>query len=380
MGGGWGHLLPLRAIAREFIRRGVEVVVLAREEEKARSIFFPLGVEVAASPEWTIKKTGFSLNYAQCVWGNGYCDRKRFLAHFSWWRERLSELRPSFLLTDFAPTALLAAVAEQLPRGAIGTGFTLPPLVTPTPSLHPWLKLDGEALAAAEELLAATVREAVPRVRSVADLFAGTVRFLAVLPEFDHFPERPPETYRGPLLQGVAGGAFEWPDGEGPKVFLYLGAGNRCLGGLLDHLRRLGLPAIGHIHGLSEADRPALESSTLKLSTSLFELDRAASQADVAVTSGGMHTASRMLLAGVRLLLCPEQLEQTLLSYRLSRQGLCEWVPFWSDPGLVRERFDAVVSSEALGIEVHAFAATHAGYDSSGTVEAVVRECLEAAG
>lgn len=381
MGGGWGHLLPLRAIADEFIDRGCEVVVLAREAEKARTVFSPLGVEVVPSPAWEIQKTGFSLNYAQCVWGNGYWDRRRFLANLSWWRERFSELRPRFVLADFAPTALLAARASDLPRGAVGTGFTLPPLVIPTPSLHPWLKPNGKALAAAaEELLIATVRDAVPVVDSVAGIFAGAGRFLTIFPEFDHFAERPCERYWGPVLHGVAEGAFDWPAGKGPRVFLYLGAGNRCLKDLLDHLRRLGLPVVGHIRGLPDSERRALESRALRLSASLLDLDRAASECDIAVTQGGLHTTAWMLLAGVRLLLCPEQLEQALLAYRLNQQGLCEWVGFWSDPGRVQERFDVAVSSETLGESAAAFSARYAGYDSSDTVAGVVRECLEAAG
>ncbi len=380
MGGGWGHLVPLTALASEFLGRGCEVVVLAHEAERARKLFPPLGVEVIPSPRWRSGKTGFSLNYAQCIWGNGYCDRGTFLAHFAWWRERLSALRPRFVLTDFAPTALLAAMAGRLPRGAVGTGFTLPPPVVPMPSLHPWLKLDARALDAAEAALVGTVQGAVSGVSSVAGLFSGALRFLTIFPELDHFEERPPERYWGPILQGVPGGVAAWPSGDGPKVFLYFGAGNRCLEGLLDHLRRLGVPTIGHIRGLPESERRGLESPNLWLSGSLFDLDRAASGCDVAVTSGGMHTTARMLVAGARVLLCPEQLEQSLLAYRLSRQRLCEWVPFWSDPALARERFDAAVSSERVGSNARAFAARYAGCDSSATVEAVVQECLEAAG
>ncbi len=379
MGGGWGHLLPLRAIAREFIRRGRKVIVLAREAEKAGDVFAELGIEVVPTPAWTVRKTGFSLNYAQCVWGNGYWEGERFQTHFAWWVERFRGLKPRFVLSDFAPTALLAALMEGLPRGAVGTGFALPPPATPMPSLHPWLKLGKEELAAAEAPLVAVIRKACPDFHAAADLFAGARRFLTVFPELDHFPDRPNEKYWGPVLKEVSDGRFDWPAGEGPRVFLYLGAGNRCLAELLDHIRRLGLPAIGHVRGLSESDRRALESPTLKLSGSLIDIRRAAREADLAVTQGGMHTTTRMLLAGLPLLLCPEQLEQVLLAYHLNGRGLCEWLPPWSDPGRVGERFDRALHSPELAGRAGAFAERHAGYDSAATVAGVVGGCLEAA-
>jgi hypothetical protein len=347
--------------------------------EKAGRAFAEWAVEVIPTPPWTIRKTGFSLNYAQCIWGNGYWEKERFQAHFAWWVERFRVLKPHFVLTDFAPTALLAARAEGLPRGAIGTGFTLPPPVVPMTSLHPWLKLEKQRLAAAEAQLVAVILNAFPDFHAVADIFAGAVRFLTIFPELDHFEDRPSERYWGPILEGAREGGFDWPAAEGPRVFLYLNAGNRCLAELLGHLRRLGLPTIGHIKGLPESERRALESPTLRLCGSLIDFSRAARETDLAVTQGGLHTTAAMLLAGVPLLLCPEQLEQALLAYRLNRQGLCEWLSPWSDPNKVKERFDRVLCSPELEGQAIAFAERYSGYDSAATVAGVVRECLEAA-
>jgi UDP:flavonoid glycosyltransferase YjiC (YdhE family) len=86
-----------------------------------------------------------------------------------------------------------------------------------------------------------------------------------------------------------------------------------------------------------------------------------------------------MLLAGVPLLVCPEQLEQTLLAFRLNQRGLCEWLSPWSDPGQVVERLDGLVSSADLAGHVASFAGKYAGYDPAATVKAVTRACLEAA-
>lgn len=379
MGGGWGHLLPLRALAREFIQEGAKIIFLVREGEKAKGVFAELGVEVISIPEWTVNKTGFSLNYSQCVWGNGYWDQKRFQAQFAWWVDQFRTLKPNFVLSDFSPTALLAAQATGVPRGAIGTGFTLPPPVFPMPSLHPWLAINHEPLFAAEAQLVASIQKTIPGVRTAADLFSGASRFLTVFPELDHFEDRPWERYWGPILEKVIDHGFHWPETDGPRVFLYINSVNRCLAGLLDHLRRLEFPVVGHVAGLADPERRALESRTLKLCPSLVDLERAAREADLAVTQGGLHTTATLLLAGIPLLLCPEQLEQTLLAYRLDRRGLCEWLSPWTDPGQVGKRFDRLLSAAELAGNVAAFAGKYAGYEPAATVRAVAQACLEAA-
>jgi UDP:flavonoid glycosyltransferase YjiC (YdhE family) len=146
----------------------------------------------------------------------------------------------------------------------------------------------------------------------------------------------------------------------------------------MGHLKKCGFPVIGHIRGLPETERKAMGSPTICLSASLMNLDRLADQCDIAVTQGGLHTSARMLLSGARLLICPEQLEQTLLAYRLQQRGLCEFMSFFSDAHTVSEKFEITASSSKLATSAAAFAASHTGYQSANTVEKIVDTCLEA--
>lgn len=379
MGGGWGHLLPLRAIADEFIQRGCSVSLLCRDYDKAVSAFGNTGVAVEQSPAHKPSKSGFSLNYAQNLWGNGYWNNEMLGAHFQWWSDRFRNLKPDFILADYAPTALLSAMSLDIPRGAIGTGFTLPPMTTPLPFLHPWLDSPVKELFDIEDRVLSTIRRHVPSLSSVAGIFEGAERFLLALPELDHFEFRSSEKYTGPVFGSASYPEIEWPEGSGPRVFIYLSAANRCLGGLMNHLRRTGLPAFGYIRNLPESDRKSMESPTLRLSGNLVDLEQAAAECTIAVTQGGYHTSARMLLSGTRLLICPEQLEQTLFAYQLQKRGLCEFVSFFSEADKVKERFDAVSVSTKLEKNAGAFAAKYAGYDSSQTVKEIVQICLNAA-
>lgn len=379
MGGGWGHVLPFRAIAREFLRHGDSVSVLCCDAHRARQAFAGLDVAIGQSPAWKILKTGFSLNYAHCIWGNGYWDEELFHKQFAWWTGRLLELKPHFVLTDYSPTALLAALSLDLPRGALGTGFTLPPDRVPMPGLHPWLSLPEEKLSRTEELLVDRVRRAVPSVDSVACMFRGAQRFLTVFPETDHYRDRQGERYRGPIFESGSDAGCDWPEGDGPRVFFYMSSANRCLADLLDHLRTRRLPAVGYVRDLPEPDRQKAQSPTLRISPRPVDIFRATAQCGVAVTHGGYSTTAQVLLMGVRMLVCPEQLEQTIQAHRLDAQGLCQFASFLGRPGGVREKFDLAAGSAELGRNAAAFAARYAGYDSSRTVSEIVRECRGAA-
>ncbi len=378
MGGGWGHLLPLCLIAREFIQHGCEVSLICRDRERAEIAFHGLAVALEEPPAWQLNRTGFSLNYAQNLWGNGYWDPETLDLHFKWWSERFRRLKPSFILTDYAPTALLAAMSHYIPRGAFGTGFTLPPMLTPMPSLHPWLPVSNEALLMAEERVLDSIRKYTPSLPSIADIFQGALRFLEIFPEMDHYEYRLTEKYSGPALGSASGSEVKWPEGSGSRVFIYLSSANRCLSDLIRHIKKLGLPALGYIRGLPEDYRKEMESPTLRLSGDLLDLDRAASECQIGVTQGGMHTTAKMLLAGVPLLICPEQLEQTLLGFRLQQMGLCRYVSFFSGADKAAERFDEVCQSLELKQNVRDFASKYARYDAAMTVKAIANECLDA--
>ena len=321
MGGGWGHILPLRAFAAEFVRQGCEVSIICRDVEKANNAFLGKRVTIEQSPAWTLNKTGFSLNYAQNLWGNGYWDKEQLGLHFKWWSDRFRALKPDFVLADYSPTAILAAISLDMPRGAFGTGFTLPPAAEPMPCLHPWFDIPVSVLSRSEETVLDAIRKFVPSVSSISGIFQNSERFLSIFPELDHFEFRQSETYFGPVLESASDGELIWPDAAGHRVFIYLSHANRFLEKLAEHLRKLGVPAIAVVRGLPESERKAMESRTLRLSPSLVNVHRAASECDVAVTQGGFHTSARVLISGARLLVCPEQLEQTLLAYQAAEKG-----------------------------------------------------------
>ncbi len=258
MGGGMGAFSSLRAIANEFIQRGCNVLLMCRDCEKAARAFGDRDIAIEQSPAWKVRKTGFSLNYAQCIWGNGYWDEERFRTHVVWWKKRFRTLRPDYVLTDYAPTALLAAMSLDLPRSyrnriyaprqqrrcrAFIRGF----LCLRTSSWNP-------------DILVERIGKTLPSIQTVEHIFSGAQRYLIIFPETDHYEGSRQEKYWGPVFGQASDRRYIWPEGNGPKTFLSECRRRRSQVLLLMSGILACLPS--GTSGLSESDRRTMESDT----------------------------------------------------------------------------------------------------------------------
>lgn len=374
-GGGWGHLRPLSLLARVFLQKGCQVSLLCRDYDKAVSLFPNNEINVEQSPAWVMSKVGFSCNYAQNILGNGYWDAKMLSVHFRWWCDKFYALKPDFVMTDYSPTALLAAISLNIPHGAMGIGFTVPPIATPMPSLHPWLDIDSSTLLEAEEQVLSNIKKVVPTITTISDIFLKAKRFLTIFPEIDHFGWRFSEKYLGPLFPTPSNDEIRWPLRTGYRVFMYLSAYNRCFDDLLTYLQQCDASVFGCIKNLHASKKYAV-SQRIHLQETLVNLHSAAT-CDLAITAGNFSTSAMMLKLGIPLLICPEQLEQMLLAYRLQQQGLCEYVGIFSNTESVREKLDLVAHYKKQKQNTAVFADKYASYDTSKTINEIVQTCLQ---
>ena len=62
------------------------------------------------------------------------------------WRQLLTLLNADLILADYAPTPLLAARCLQVPAVVLGTGFSVPPSVSPLPAFNRRLVIQEAAL------------------------------------------------------------------------------------------------------------------------------------------------------------------------------------------------------------------------------------------
>ena len=290
------------------------------------------------------------------------------------WQELFEAQKPALVITEFAPTALLAASLSGLPRADLGTGFTVPPARNPMPSMQPWLEIPAKRLIASDRRLTKVLNETLgTSFKSTADFYLGVGRLCCTFPEMDHYGDASRE-HLGPIWYHPKGRVPKWPRADGPKLFLYMNQENRFLGPLLRALEELEWNALACIPGA-----PTTERGSLSVVGELVDLELACQECDYAVTHGGFGTTTALLLAGKPLLLCPNSLEQMMMAFRLNKQGLTRLVSFVNPkPNLVL-KIQQLAEDAELRRSAREFSKLYQDYESSqalGHIEQRIREVL----
>lgn len=345
----------------------------------------PLGFEVFDAPEHSPPPhpSSVSINYAANLARNGYWQVDTVTQRLTGWRTLLDRLKPELLVADHAPAALLACRNIPIAKVAIGNGFTLPPLRSPMPSLQPWFPIAESRLMEEERRFLAGVNPAlhemgISTLASVASLFDGAERLLCIEPELDHYPVRPDETYLGAVEQ-----VSELPpppiDRDTAPVFVYLSVHNRFLPALLAALRARRIPALAYIAGGEELADAEPTGSTIRHLSGLVDLKEVARHCRLAVIHGGTLTASLFLKRGVKLLICPQDLEKALLGWRLAERGLA-WSLNWFSPDDTQPetRLDEILNGP-LPPRLAGFAARHADLRADENVAIIAGRLAEMA-
>lgn len=337
IGSGFGHLTTIAEVGQALLRQHFKIAAIVPARTPGRNILEPLGFEVFDAPEHDapLRNLPISINYAANLLRNGYWHAETVSRRLSDWRGLLDRLRPDLLISEHAPVALLASRDASYLKAAAGNGFTLPPLTRPMPSLQPWFPSTESRLAREEEKLvnvlnAALTKAGLRPLNSVAALFEGVERFLCIDPELDHYPTREHEHFLG-AIESPSGLPISIIDLSNAPVFVYLSAHNRFLKPLLMALRRRDIPTLAYIaNGQKLADlEPA--GSSIRYLTHLVDLPEIAAHCRLAVIHGGTLSASLFLKHGVKLLICPQDLEKALLGWRIKERKL-GWTLNWFSP------------------------------------------------
>jgi len=136
LGAGMGHLLPLRALGLELIKRGHRVVGVFREAERAQALFEGTGIAVLPAP--VFKRPGSTggkpkvafaktLGFAHVLGNCGFADETHLQVAFAAWNKLFDDINPALVVADHSPAALMALWGRPIPRVNLGLPFCCPP-------------------------------------------------------------------------------------------------------------------------------------------------------------------------------------------------------------------------------------------------------------
>ena len=330
LGAGFGHLTPHREVLATLQRKGHTVHVAVRDLVRATKAFegqrfaFWQAPTPQGRPEKMFKPT---INFTQILFNTGLGDPTGLAVRIAAWRSIFVATRPQVALVDYCPTALLALRGMGIPAVVTGTGFFIPPNVTPFPAF-PMLKnlTTGEKLFYEERQLlvginAALAKHRIAPLNNLAQIFHDVAgKIFRALPEFDHYPRRGPAEFMG-LPPDPPRAPTTWPPGDGPRVFAYLKP-FQTLETLLTELQKRRLPTIVACDGIAKDLQDKYTSETMRFVPPTIDIAQMGRESHFAITNANLTTSVRLLLQGCPVMAIPLQLEQTLVAQNFRRLGV----------------------------------------------------------
>jgi UDP:flavonoid glycosyltransferase YjiC (YdhE family) len=371
LGGGIGHVSRLRPLVAELVARGHSVTVLSQNLPLARDVLGIAGVPLLQAPQlWPPEQeVRIPCTFADVLYNCGFANCDGLSATVAQWRRVYAELQPNLVLCDHSPTALLAARGLPFLSAAIGTGFTIPPDLTPLPSLRSSVPEPSWA-AEVEQIVLNHMNHAIheskaPPLSNVAHIYTDVRKYLLTLRELDHYPQRPNAKYWRPLAaSGSAAGP--WPAAQRARILVYLKYESNALP-LLQRLSDSPDSYLCYVPGISDVEVTLACRPNLTITRRPLDILQLCNEADAAVLNGGHGAVAQFLLAGKPVLVLPKSLEQQITGERIAQLGAGHVLP-------LNATHDAAISLEAL-IEdsrfAEAAAALAAKYDRQSIQEAV---------
>jgi UDP:flavonoid glycosyltransferase YjiC (YdhE family) len=330
LGAGFGHLTPHREVLATLRQKGHSVHIAVRDLTRGAKAFdgLPFHYWQAPTPQGRPEQVyNPTINFAQILHNTGLGDPTGLAARISAWRNIFAVTRPQVALVDYCPTALLALRGLGIPAVVTGTGFFIPPNVSPFPAFSMMAnQTTPEKLALEERQLLEGINAAIAKHRlepltSLAQIFHETAgKIFRALPDFDHYPNRGPAEFLG-LPPDPPRTQVTWPEGDGPRIFAYLKP-FKAIETLLTELRQRGLPTIVACDGIAKEHRHKYTSKTLRFVPPMIDIAQMGRESHFAITNANLTTSVRLLLQGCPILAIPLQLEQTLVANNFRRLGV----------------------------------------------------------
>lgn len=389
-GGNLGHLARLLPIAHRLRGLGTRVVFAVARPEFGVDRLAPEGFEWTLGPTLP-SPTGETTSvlchtelYLRMAFGHpeqtSDCVRQ--------WCAVFEALRPHAIVVDASPLAMYAARCLQIPALVLGHGFEIPPQSGRLPCFKPWDAKSEERMLAFDRQLEASLlqlRSLLPveffehAPLSLSTLFDPSSSALCTWPELDHF-DRPgahgglSPKYVGPIWsEPLKKRELDWPLKFGPKVLCYLNLQDKRHDPLWQALVKAGANVVVISPSGSPRACEAVRGWGIEVVERTVNLSALLCDCDAVVNHGGMGTVSMALHAGKPLLLVPENVEQGILAYRLSMQGLAAATVRLRDKIKVQSVVDAILGNASLKARAEDFAKKYIDFKPEQAVNEVLR-------
>lgn len=326
-----GHLLTLAGVAKAIAGRAPVHARLCRMDHA--SILTPYCADIARG--WPLKMqrptaeeraraSRYKLTWAMWLRARGYGDPEYLRAAFEWWRDTIWALQPALVVSDYAPTALMAARALGIPSVAVGNVFGLPPAdMARFPVIGRYeaeQDLDQEAFCA--QINETLVPAGLLPLNRLPEIYLSTRSFPNGLSLCDPYEAW---RHRTPLLP-----FDEMPElstGTGDVVFAYLPARQVSDETVLATLTRIDLPTLLVAPLLSDAILARLQQNPmLDIRRTPVPVEEIVRRARLILCIGQGGTTALAVLSGLPYLALPSDQEKANNAQGVSVLRSCRYI------------------------------------------------------
>lgn len=384
LGASLGHVAPMRIIAQRLRSLGHRCVFVVRDLRAAEEVIEPElgGVMQAPLSMFRLSKSlaeELQYGYADLLHHCGFADVNDLAGRLRAWRQIFAEHRPAAVYLDHSPTALLAARSCNLPAVNAGTGFMVPPVVSPLRLFRTQPSLERNELLKREERVLAVINRALQRLKlpqldSLQAMFDQQLPRILSYRELDHYGGDRSEPFIG-TLDVAHGRILEWPQGPGLRVLAYLQR-NKNLEAILSMLHRSKANVVVRIAGGTSVEGvEPYRRERMTITRQPINLRHLTATCHIVLNYASHGFVVDALRAGKPAVLLPGTEEQLLVARRVDQLG----ASLTAQPG---ERFDLptafarVREEPGFRTSAEAFAARYASWSVETTLVQLVDQPL----
>ncbi len=397
LGKNFGHVTQIAEVARPLAKRKAELFFALQNPGLIRPFAEGFDYKVLQAPYYPVrsaagKKRGPALIYPDDLRPCGYDSPADLAGLILAWRSLFDLVKPDILVTQAAPTALLAARGYKFKKVAFGGGYNVPPRSSPMPLMRYWEKIDAETIKKREEFVLGNVNQALsiaglPKLKKFSDTLETDAEFLTTFAELDHYPDRAGSgkdkpKYYGPFYTLGSGAAVNWAKGKNKRIFAYIRPEARSFLPCLAALSRLpeDHDVIVSAPGIPPKAKEKLDKPHVRIIDGAVRLDKIIKGCDLGISHASSGISAAFALNGVPQLLLPGHIEQMMFAKAIGRTKSGRGLVGAVGPQQVSGLIGRMLGDESFNDAAKALAVKYKDFDPSELAEKIAGEIMKMGG
>ncbi|TIX90516.1 nucleotide disphospho-sugar-binding domain-containing protein [Rhizobium sp. P44RR-XXIV] len=374
LGNNLGHLARDIPVALALRARGHVVHFASRNLSQARKLLEPLGFVCVQAPCLMRAGQSFAPNcYAEILLATGYGDDLTAKALVTAWQRLFEAMKVDIVISNHAPGAVLASRCSKIPVVATCIGFELPPARPEIFRVRG--STSAEQSVAAEQLVCRIINQVLAssgreRIENIAQLFSYASLLMTTFPELDHYGRREGLEYIG-LVSHLPSEPANWLQSGRKRIFAYLRNTVPNINAILAGLAASASEVLCIMPDCSSSQIRDYNAPHFRIQRDTIDISSVLQSCDLAVTygSGTIHAA---LLAGCPLLMCPQNVEQYMLSLQVVRLGGGLLLPVGVSANAIAETMSILLLDARFPHAAKAFSEKYRGFTPASAVGKIV--------